>query len=192
MERTSVDIYQALKVGANVSELEANRIRKRLLGPIDNQTYFALLSFALISPKEESSLERYRELFWLFRQHDTLTVLDDRRAAIITAVCNYWNAAAEFEAELKSVLSEWRYKDWGDSCIRAASSFALLTSATRSQERFKFLKHVALKQFDTADEHEKSVLLDSCITARTGKLRPDRALRNHLRTKSSLLDLEMF
>ncbi|KCV83030.1 hypothetical protein ATO10_05452 [Actibacterium atlanticum] len=180
------------KSGGTLSKDELTDIIQVFYGPIEVQSYESLLAFALVFPFEQDHLDRYKDLFACFRQHDTIeTNLSDRSAAVITAVCNYWSGSALFEAELRTVLKDWPWEDWPDTCIRAASSFGGLIYENQSEAMFGYLKKIASDKFDYVEALEKEVLARSLIAAIIGFRKSPKKLASQIKTKSDIKRLSL-
>ena len=182
--------YSKLKSGAVISTHDKDQIERTFWGPLEKQSYYSLLSYALLFPCDLAGLKRYQENFK--KLYDTgidLEKFDDDVSAIILAFCNYWDSTYFLENELKQALEDWAWDERADTCIRAAGYFSHWTNTTQSKERLAYLKDTVLHRYDEADEVEKSVIADSIISAIFGARFLSRSVRETYREKESLANL---
>lgn len=180
-------IWQNAKHDRDVSEEERALVHDMFWGVFEGQFHYGVYAYALLFDCDDKGLQRYRTAFEYFREND---VFDERAAAVITAVCNYWHSASYLEPELRAVLKEWPMEEEPTVCIAAMSYFAGLTFETKSQERLEYLKAIAFERFDDAEWSEVDLLKEAVIDACYGIRAWRRDLLKMIHTKEDLLRFE--
>ncbi|WP_417264534.1 hypothetical protein [Celeribacter sp.] len=180
-------IWQNAKHDRDVSEEERALVHDMFWGDFEGQFHYGVYAYALLFDCNDKGLQRYRTAFEYFREND---VFDERAAAVITAVCNYWHSARYFEPELRAVLQEWPWEEEATVCTAAIIYFGALTFETKSQERLNFLKQIAFDLYGsteiTGDDFLKDVIIRACCGVGANRQR----LRQTIHTKEDLLRFE--
>ncbi|SDE76333.1 hypothetical protein SAMN04488117_101126 [Celeribacter baekdonensis] len=180
-------IWQARKSDRDIPKEDRALVHDMFWGDFEHQFDAGVYAYALLFDCDDKGLQRYRTAFAYFREND---FFDERAAAVITAVCNYWHSASYLELELRAILQEWPWEEEDNVCIRAMSYFSGLTFETKSQERLEYLKKVAFERFDNADWSEELVLKETIIDACYGIRAYRRDLCETIHTKEDLLGFE--
>lgn len=169
-EQSSIQsAFTKVKSGVAPLEFERQVVKNCFFDPTRQVDYSTVLTYALVFPKTMAGLRRYKSIFRRIRNDEPKTeTIDDVGAAIVTAVCIYWNNPECWEQELTVTLQEWPWDDWGDLCIRSLSSYARLVFRTKSLNRLNFLKNFLLERVERADELELEIFFDAIGVAQTG------------------------
>ena len=180
-------IWQARKSDRDIPKEDRALVHDMFWGGFEHQFDAGIYAYALLFDCDDKGLQRYRTAFEYFREND---IFDQRAAAAITAVCNYWHSAGYFEPELRAVMQEWPWEEEATVCTAAIIYFATLTFDTKSQERLNFLKKIAFDLYGsmeiTDDDFLKDIVISACYGVRTNY----RRLRQTIHTKEDLLGFE--
>ena len=180
-------IWQAAKHDRDVSKEDRALVYDMFWGDFEHQFDAGVYAYALLFDCDDKGLQRYRTAFEYFREND---FFDERAAAVITAVCNYWHSAGYFEPELRAVMQEWPWEEEATVCTAAIIYFAALTFETKSQERLNFLKKTVTHLYGNSGINDDEFLKDVIIRACYGVGANRQRLRQTIHTKEDLLGFE--